>query len=267
MTMSTAISPAPPEPLADVQKEPDTRRVTIDRVGVSRVRHPVVVRDGGRAQHTVATFNLFVELPHRERGTHMSRFLEALNELEELSADGAVALAGRLRERLRAPAARVEAEFPLFVRREAPVTGAAGMMEYTAALEVTAGVEADRVTRVVVPVATLCPCSREISERGAHNQRGYVTVEVRSKAPVAFEDLIETAEEGASCALYPVLKRSDEKWVTERAFDTPRFVEDLLREVAVALREDPRVLWYRVTVENHESIHAHNAYAAVERWK
>ena len=265
MTMTTV--EAPPAPLVDVQGEPDARRVTIDRVGVSRVRHPVVVRDGGRTQHTVATFNLLVELPHRERGTHMSRFLEALNEVGELSADAAVGLAELLRARLGAPAARVEAEFPFFVRRAAPVTGAAGMMEYTAALEVTVGAEADRVTRVVVPVATLCPCSREISDRGAHNQRGCVTVEVRTRDPISFEELIETAEEGASCALYPVLKRPDEKWVTERAYDTPRFVEDVLREVAVALREDPRVVWYRVSVENHESIHAHNAYAAVERWK
>lgn len=265
-TMSTILL-APPAALPDVQREPDARRVAIDRVGVSRVRHPVVVRDGGVAQHTIATLSLTVDLPHHERGTHMSRFLQVLNRHDELSAEEAVEIAEELRGRLGAETARVSAEFPFFVRRAAPVSGEAGMMEFTAGIDATVGPDTDVVLSVQVPVATLCPCSREISERGAHNQRGVVSLDVRTRVPVSFGELIEAAEEGASCALYPVLKRADEKWVTERAYDNPRFVEDLLREVAVAMRDDPRVTWYRVTVENHESIHAHNAFATVERWK
>ena len=253
--------------LPDVQASGDARRVAIDRVGVSGVRYPVTVRDGDGVQHTVATLSLLVELPHHQRGTHMSRFLQALDRHRELSVEGAAALAEHLREVLGAEVARVEAEFPYFIRRAAPVSGEAGMMEFTGGLEVTVGPDVDAVLTVRVPVATLCPCSREISERGAHNQRGIVTLGVRTRQPVSFAELIEAVEEGASCALYPVLKRPDEKWVTERAYDNPRFVEDLLREVAVAMREDPRVTWYRISVENQESIHAHNAYASIERWK
>lgn len=264
--MTTLLMDAP-RSLPDVQREPDNRRVAIDRVGVSNVRHPVVVRDAGTAQHTIATLTLTVDLPHHERGTHMSRFLQVLNEYGELSPEGALSIAEHLRARLGAETAQLSATFPYFLRREAPVSGAAGMAEFTAGMDATVGPDADLVLRVQAPVATLCPCSREISDRGAHNQRGVVSLEARTRHPVSFAELIEIVEEGASCALYPVLKREDEKWVTERAYDNPRFVEDLLREVAVAMREDPRVTWYRITVENHESIHAHNAFAAIERWK
>ena len=263
----TAALMEPRAGLPDVQAETDPRKITIDRVGVSNVRYPVVVRDAGESQHTVATLSLLVELPHHQRGTHMSRFLEVLDRHADLSPAGAVAVAEGVRERLGAQVARVEAEFPFFQRRRAPVSGASGMMEFTAGVAATVGHDVDLVTRVRVPVATLCPCSREISDRGAHNQRGVVQLEVRAQQPLSFAELIETVEEGASCALYPVLKRPDEKWVTERAYDNPRFVEDLLREVAVSMREDPRVTWYRITVENQESIHAHNAYAEIERWK
>jgi GTP cyclohydrolase I len=265
--MSTILLDPPAAALPDVQREPDLRRVAIDRVGVSAVRHPVVVRDGGAAQHTIATLSLTVDLPHHVRGTHMSRFLQVLNRHDALSADDAVAIAEETRAALDAETAHVSAEFPFFVRRAAPVSGGSGMMEFTAGVEAAVGPDTDVVLKVRVPVATLCPCSREISERGAHNQRGIVSLDVRTRVAVSFGELIEAVEEGASCALYPVLKRADEKWVTERAYDNARFVEDLLREVAVAMREDPRVTWYRVTVENHESIHAHNAFATVERWK
>jgi GTP cyclohydrolase IB len=263
MTTSLALR----APLVDVQALPDPRRVAIDRVGVSRVRHPVVLADGGTRQHTVATFGLQVALAHDVRGTHMSRFLEELNRLDDVDAESLVELAARLRDRLDAASAFVDAEFPVFVRRAAPVSGASGMVEFTGGYRVHVGRESDVVARVRASVATLCPCSREISERGAHNQRGEVAVEVRGARLPALAELLEVAEESASCALYPVLKRTDEKWVTERAYDNPRFVEDVLREAAVTLREDPRVSWYRVTVENHESIHAHNAYAEIERWK
>jgi len=254
--------------LPDIQAQRDVRRVGIDRVGVTNVRFPVMVRGrGGVGQHTVATVNLYVELPEEEKGTHMSRFLEVLNGYGEISAERVAVLLEELQQRLKAPAAHLEIEFPYFMRKEAPVTGAAGLMEFTCAYTASLGAGLDLVTRVRVAVATLCPCSKEISESGAHNQRGIVDLEVRTRDAVRFEDLIETIEESASCALFPVLKRPDEKWVTERAYANPRFVEDLLREVAVAMREDDRVTWYRIGVENQESIHAHNAYASVERWK
>jgi len=256
------------QPLPDIQAQPDSRRVAIDRVGVTNVRYPMVVVDRhGERQPTVATVNLYVELPAEEKGTHMSRFLEVLDEHTEVSADGVASMLAELRRRLSAPAAHARIEFPYFVRKRAPVTGASGMMEFAAGYRASAGVDADIVTTLRAQVATLCPCSREISESGAHNQRGTVDLQVRTTAPISFDELIEIVEGSASCALFPVLKRPDEKWVTEHAYANPRFVEDLVREVAVAMREDPRVIWYRVEVENYESIHAHNAFASLERWK
>jgi GTP cyclohydrolase IB len=255
-------------PLPDVQAFADLRQVGIDRVGVTRVRYPIAVVDGhGERQPTIATVDLFVELPHQERGTHMSRFLEVLHEFHEFGPGTVPELLRRLRERLRAPSAHLAMEFPYFVRKEAPVSGAVGLMEFTCGYRASAGWDTDVIATLKAPVATLCPCSREISESGAHNQRGIVDVQVRARSAVPFDELIGIAEAGASCALYPVLKRTDEKWVTERAYANPRFVEDVLREITVTLRDDPRITWYRVEVENHESIHAHNAYAAVERWK
>jgi GTP cyclohydrolase IB len=254
--------------LPDVQAQQDLRQVGIDRVGVSRVRYPLTVVDRhGERQPTIASVDLFVELPHEEKGTHMSRFLEVLHEFHDFGADSVPEILGRLQERLRAPSAHLAIEFPYFVRKVAPVSGAVGLMEFTCGWRASAGWDTDVVTTLKVPVATLCPCSKEISESGAHNQRGTVDVQIRSRAPIHFDELIEIAESGASCALYPILKRPDEKWVTERAYANPRFVEDVLREIAVSLRDDPRVTWYRIEVENFESIHAHNAYASVERWK
>jgi GTP cyclohydrolase IB len=254
--------------LPDMQAQPDPRRVAIDRVGVTRVRYPLVLIDGqGERQHTIATVNMFVELPHERKGTHMSRFLEVLHEHEEVSADAVAAMLEQLRGRLDAPSASIEMEFPYFVRKFAPVTGTPGLMEFTCGYEASQAVGTDLITTVRVPVATLCPCSKEISENGAHNQRGIVDLQIRTSAPLEFAELIDVVEGCASCALFPVLKRPDEKWVTEQAYANPRFVEDLIRELAVAMREEPRVTWYRITVENQESIHAHNAYAALERWK
>jgi GTP cyclohydrolase I len=258
------------DPLADIQASWDKRGVDIDRVGVTRIRYPLWVNDRDRQrQHTIATVNMFVNLPHQFRGTHMSRFLQVLNECRDVSTARLSELAETLRERLDAEAAQVEMEFPFFVTKRAPVSGAEGLMEFTCAIEssVGPGERDDTVVRVSVPVTTLCPCSREISERGAHNQRGVGDLRVRTSGFVWFEELIDLIEASASCALYPVLKRPDEKWVTERAYDNPRFVEDLLREIAVHMRAHPRVRWYRIEVENQESIHAHNAYATVERWK
>lgn len=256
--------------MVDVQAGGDTRQVEIDRVGVSGVRYPVVVVDERRErQHTVATVAMTVALPHHERGTHMSRFLEELHQHREVSPAVLPELARGLLRRLHAETAHVEMAFSLFREKVAPVSGARGLMEFECRMEATVSEAGppDLVVGVSVPVTTLCPCSREIADRGAHNQRGVVELRVRTAAPLHFEELIDAIEESASCALYPVLKRTDEKWVTERAYDNPRFVEDLLREVAVQMRADPRVRWYHVTVENQESIHAHNAYASLERWK
>jgi GTP cyclohydrolase IB len=256
--------------MVDIQASADVRQVDIDRVGVTSIRYPLWVLDRERErQHTIATVNMYVNLPHNFRGTHMSRFLEVLHQYEEVSIARIEEIGERLRERLDAEVAHVELEFPFFRRKAAPVTGATGLMEFTCSIHASVGpgARSDTVLRVSVPVTTLCPCSKEISERGAHNQRGIVDLQVRTSGFIWFEDLIDTIEESASCSLYPVLKRPDEKWVTERAYDNPRFVEDMLREVAVEMRRDPRVTWYRVEVENQESIHAHNAYAVVERWK
>jgi GTP cyclohydrolase IB len=254
--------------LPDIQAQRDLRQVAIDRVGVTQVRYPMAVVDRhGERQPTVATLNMFVELPQEHKGTHMSRFLEVLHEHTEISATGIEEMLRDLRDRLAAPSAHLEIEFPYFVHKHAPVTGAVGLMEFTGGFRASAGWDADIIMTVRVPVATLCPCSREISENGAHNQRGIVDLQIRATVLPGFEELIEMVEACASCALYPVLKRPDEKWVTERAYQNPRFVEDLIREVAVTMREDPRIIWYRIAVENQESIHAHNAYAALERWK
>jgi GTP cyclohydrolase IB len=256
--------------LPDMQATVDRREVKIDRVGVTGIRYPLWVLDRERErQHTIATLNMYVNLPQEERGTHMSRFLEVLNQYDEMSVGVITTVAAQLGSRLDAEVSTIELEFPFFRRKEAPVTGATGLMEFTCGLEATVGPgnRADVVMRARVPVTTLCPCSKEISERGAHNQRGTVDVRVRTSGFVWLEELIDVIERSASCALFPVLKRPDEKWVTERAYDNPRFVEDLLREIAVELREDPRIRWFRVEVENQESIHAHNAFAALERWK
>jgi GTP cyclohydrolase IB len=258
----------PAATLPDIQAQPDVRRVAIDRVGVTNVRYPLAAVDRhGARQHTVATVNMFVELPQEQKGTHMSRFLEVLHEHHEISALGVAALLGQLRERLHAPSAHLEIEFPFFVRKPAPVTGAVGLMEFTCGYRASQSWDTDLMTTVRVPVATLCPCSKEISENGAHNQRGIVDLQIRTSGLLEFGELIEIVESCASCALFPVLKRPDEKWVTEQAYRNPRFVEDLIRELAVAMRDEPRVTWYRVAVENQESIHAHNAFAALERWK
>lgn len=256
--------------LPDTQAQADTRNITIDRVGVSNIRYPIRVQDrANELQNTIATLTMTVELPSEFKGTHMSRFLEVLGEYEAISAASIETVLDHLCERLDAQRSHIDIEFPYFVTKRAPVTGAAGKMEYLCGLKTdkTADGELDRVMTLRVPVATLCPCSKAISEYGAHNQRGIVSIEVRTEGFVWFEELIERIEECASCALFPVLKRADEKWVTERAYDNPRFVEDLLREVAVRMQEDDRVLWYRIEVENQESIHTHNAFASIERDK
>lgn len=255
--------------LTDTQNEPDDRRIAIDRVGVKALRFPVEVRDkDGEVQRTVATVALAVDLPHHYKGTHMSRFVETLNAHGKcLDVRSMAALPRELLGRLDAQRAHVELQFPFFRSKKAPVTGKAGLVDYEVRFEVEAEKDGavDFVVTVLVPVATLCPCSKAISARGAHNQRGMVTYSVRFREPIWIEDLIALVERSASCELYSLLKRPDEKAVTERAYDNPVFVEDLVRNVAARSNAHDTITWYRVEAENFESIHNHNAYAVVEK--
>ncbi len=253
-------------PLADVQAHRDTRRVPISRVGVQNIRFPISVRDRRKAaQHTVANIDMSVDLPHQFKGTHMSRFMEILNAYDgEISMEALPAILSTMRERLSAETAHLRISFPYFMEKAAPVTGAAGLLSYDCAFDASSGAEDDFVLTVKVPVTTLCPCSREISARGAHNQRSIVTVRTRFSDELWIEDIVALVDGSASCELFPVLKRADEKWVTERAYDNPRFVEDLVREVTLRLREMEQVTWFSVHVVNFESIHEHDAYAQVE---
>ncbi len=254
--------------LTDTQNEPDFRQLAIDRVGVKRVRFPIEIRDKAHAtQSTVATVALTVDLPHRFKGTHMSRFIEVLNAHGRvLHVDNIHAILDALLARLDSECAHVEFNFPFFLEKAAPSTGAVGLMDYRCCFYATASPAGrDFILTVVVPVTTLCLCSKAISENGAHNQRGEVTFAVRFRKPIWIEDLIRLVEKSASSELYSLLKRPDEKVVTERAFANPVFVEDLVRNVAARCEKEPNIAWYRIEAENFESIHNHNAYAMIER--
>ena len=252
--------------LADVQAHPDTRKVPISRVGVQNIRFPIAVKDRQKsAQHTVGTIDMSVDLPHHFKGTHMSRFMEILNSHDEvISGDALPEILRTMRERLHARTAHLRISFPYFMEKAAPVTGSAGLLSYDCAFDASSGATDDFILTVKVPVTTLCPCSREISARGAHNQRSMVTVQTRFDGELWIEDVVALVDESASCELYPVLKRADEKWVTEHAYDNPRFVEDLVREITLRLRALDQVTWFSVHVVNFESIHEHDAYAQVE---
>ena len=256
--------------LTDTQSQRDTRKIAIDRVGIKGLRYPMQVRDKAHAiQHTVATATLTVDLPHHFKGTHMSRFVEVLNEFgPELHVDNIHTILRELTKRLHSEKAHVEFEFPYFMEKRAPVSGAVGLMDYGVRFAATIedGV-VDFIVTVIVPVTTLCPCSKAISVQGAHNQRGLVTFSVRSTKPVWIEELVRLVEDCASSELYSLLKRPDEKAVTERAYDNPVFVEDLVRAVAARANREPRITWYRVEAENFESIHNHSAYALIEKAK
>jgi GTP cyclohydrolase I len=256
--------------IPDIQSSEDTRRIDIDRVGIKDIRHPVVVRDrAGREQHTVANFNMYVGLPHRFKGTHMSRFVEILNQHEyEITVQSFKRMMTEMAELLHAKVGHIEMTFPYFVMKSAPVTGVKSLIDYEVTFigRVSEGVSNIQV-KIVVPITTLCPCSKNISDYGAHNQRSHVTVLVRIRDFLWIEEIIDIVESVASCELYGLLKRPDEKYVTERAYDNPKFVEDIVRDVAVRLNEDERVAAYVVESENFESIHNHSAYAMVERDK
>lgn len=253
--------------LQDTQSEPDYRNIRIDKVGVRGVRHPIRFQDvSGAAQDTVAVIGMAVDLPKNVKGTHMSRFIEALQARHgRIELSSVSELLADLRRRLHSETAHLEIEFPFFRRKSAPVTGMESALDYQIRVEANAiRDEVDIVLSVAANVTTLCPCSKAISKHGAHNQRGTVTVQTRSRQPVSIEEIIEIAESSASSELYALLKREDEKAVTERAYENPVFVEDLIRNVAVKLNAHPLIAWYKIEAENFESIHNHNAYACIE---
>jgi GTP cyclohydrolase I len=254
----------------DKQSERDHRKLRIDKVGVRGLRFPIQIRDKAReTQNTVATIGMYVDLPHEFRGTHMSRFIEALNAHGNMvHVENITDILHTLQEKLKARVAHLEMEFPFFLVKKAPVSELESVMDYTARFDASAhGSEIDFILTVKVGVTTLCPCSKAISQHGAHNQRGLVAVQVRwrNEHPIWIEDLVALVESCASSELYSLLKRRDEKAVTERAYENPVFVEDLVRGVATKLNAHPDVVWYKVEAENFESIHNHNAYASIEK--
>ncbi len=256
--------------IPDVQNSADTRQLAINKVGIKGIRHPVVVRDKSvGVQHTVATFNMYVHLPHNFKGTHMSRFVEILNQHgREISVESFESILREMVQKLEAQSGYIEMSFPYFVNKAAPVSEVQSLLDYDVTFigEIIEG-EYRFTMKVLVPVTSLCPCSKKISERGAHNQRSHVTLTVRTGSPVWIEELVRYAEEQASCELFGLLKRPDEKYVTERAYDNPKFVEDMVRDVAAVLNADDRITAYVVESENFESIHNHSAYALIEKDK
>ena len=260
--------------IPDIQSAADTRRLVIDRVGIRGLRYPMRIVDAdGQAQSTIVEADLSVELAEDVKGTHMSRFIGLLEAQQ-----GKVALGGfdqLLKDMvalLNARAGTIELRFPFFVRKSAPVSGVSSLMDYQVVLtgSIRDGV-VSTIAKVVAPVTSLCPCSKEISEYGAHNQRSHITISVKGTpgstpgTPLGIAELIRIAEDEASCELYGLLKRPDEKYVTERAYDNPKFVEDLVRDIAARLNDDARIAGYQIESENFESIHNHSAYALIRK--
>lgn len=253
--------------MVDIQNQQDSRKVPLMKVGVRGVEYPVLVLDKvHHTQKTTCKADLFVNLPQHFKGTHMSRFIEIFHKYHtDLSMKHFLAMLGEIRQKLHAEQAFGTLTFPFFIEKQAPVSGQHSMMSYECTYE---GIVSDKseefFVSIMVPVTTLCPCSRAISEYGAHNQRGNVTVKLQSTAFFWIEDIIVLIEEAASCGLYTLLKRQDEKYVTEHAYNNPRFVEDVVREVYIALKNTNLFRWFSIEAENYESIHKHNAYAYTE---
>jgi len=256
--------------IEDVQGRADSREIPIHKVGIKDIYHPVRVRDrSGGEQHTVANFNMYVALPHNFKGTHMSRFVEVLHQHErEISVESFGQMLAEMTQRLDATSGHIEMSFPYFVMKQAPVSRVESVVKYDASLigEIHDGRE-EMWLRVVVAATSLCPCSKRISDYGAHNQRSHITIKARVREHMWLEELIDVAEQEASCEVFGILKRPDEKYVTERAYDNPKFVEDIVRDVAVRMNKEERVLAYVVEAENFESIHNHSAYALIEKNK
>lgn len=253
--------------IEDVQSTSDTRQLAIDKVGIKNIRHPVKIKDKtGGVQHTVAVFNMYVHLPHNFKGTHMSRFVEILNMNErEISVENFETILRKMVKRLEAQSGHIEMTFPYFINKIAPVSGVTSLLDYMVTFigEIKDGAYSITI-KVLVPVTSLCPCSKKISNYGAHNQRSHVIITARISEFIWVEDLIRIVEEQASSELYGLLKRPDEKYITEHAYDNPKFVEDMVRDVAAQLNADPRIGAYTVECENFESIHNHSAYAQLE---
>jgi GTP cyclohydrolase IB len=262
--------PGAPKAMPDVQALHDLRNVAIDRVGVKDVTYPIRLKtpEGGE-QQTVATVNMYVSLPHHQKGTHMSRFLEVLNEYAEnaLTPDCFPKVAKAICEKLNASEAHFQAEFTYFIKKFAPVSKAPGLMDYRVRFECVSNGHDDFIMSVAAPATSLCPCSKEISAYGAHNQRCRIEAQVRITERVWIEEVVKYLEQAASTEVFAVLKRPDEKWVTEAAYDNPKFVEDIVRDLALLLEGDDRISWYSINSENFESIHNHNAYAQLTRDK
>jgi len=256
--------------MIDVQNQPDNRRIDIDKVGVKDIRYPITVLDKAKGkQRTVASVNMYVNLPHLHKGTHMSRFIEILSEYrQEITLQNLTNILEEMKRRLDAESAHMELTFPYFIEKKAPVTGTPSLMEYNCAFKGSLNHQGrDIIVEVAVPVTTLCPCSKEISRGGAHNQRGVVLLAVRFNKFIWIEDLIRLVENSSSSEVFSLLKRSDEKFVTESAYENPMFVEDVVREIARKLDRDDNITWFSVAAENFESIHNHSAYAFIERQK
>ncbi|MCI5226415.1 MAG: GTP cyclohydrolase I FolE2 [Candidatus Electrothrix sp. AX2] len=257
--------------MIDVQKSFDTRNINIDQVGVKNIKHPIQIRERcGKQQHTVASFNMYVGLPHQFKGTHMSRFVEMLNEHEdEITVQSFMQMAEEMIGRLDAESGYIEMTFPYFVIKPAPVSEIKSLLDYqvTFISRIDGQEKNTMLIKVVVPVTSLCPCSKEISDYGAHNQRSSVTLTVQANRFLWIEDLIDIVEKQASCEIYGVLKRPDEKYVTEKAYDNPKFVEDIVRDIALVLNDCDKVTSYTVESENFESIHNHSAFALIQRNK
>ena len=251
----------------DIQNQMDHRKIEINKVGVKNIRYPITVLDKAKGfQHTVASVNMYVDLPHRFKGTHMSRFVEILNKYKgDIAIKNFSKILTEVKRRLKAKTAHLEVEFPYFIEKEAPVTKSRSLMEYICRICGSSNEKEDFYMGIVVPITTVCPCSKEISQFGAHNQRSLVTVNLRFRKFIWIEDIIQLIEECASCDLYSILKRPDEKYVTEKGYENPMFVEDVVREIAKHLKKDKNITWFTVESENFESIHNHSAYAYVER--
>lgn len=252
--------------LPDTQNQDDKREIPIDKVGIKSLKYPIAVKDKDNGiQHTVATISMTVDLPKEFKGTHMSRFVEVLMNKREIHIDSIYEILKEMQNRLNSQSAHIELEFPYFIEKFAPVSKKQSLIDYRIKYHAVVNKDKrDLIMTVIVPVKTLCPCSKNISKYGAHNQRGEVTVSLRFNNNVWFEDIIGIVEKSASSELFTLLKREDEKYVTEKAYENPVFVEDVVRNVVVKLKENPDILWYSVEAENFESIHNHNAYAMIE---
>lgn len=253
--------------IPDIQSQPDTRKITIDKVGVKGIRYPIVVQDRENGiQHSVADLDIYVELPHQRRGTHMSRFLEVLNRYHtEVFIDKLDSFLNEFKSTLKADTAYIDISFPFFIKKQAPVSKVVSLLGYDCFFNASYNNNFELWIGVKVPVTTLCPCSKAISVSGAHNQRSEIFIKVRYREFVWLEELIQLAEEHSSCEIFPLLKRSDEKFVTDKAYSNPKFVEDIVREITMELNKDKRITGFYVEAENFESIHAHNAYALISR--